>query len=331
MLKFKIKILSLLLFVLFSKQISAQNAEAYTRLDTNAIVIGDQIGLEMGIKLPIGFVTTWPNLTDTISKNIELISKSKIDTLFDDDQMILHQLLTITSFDSGVFEVPGYVFQFGKEGDTLAYQSVSAKQYLQVFVPEVDTSQAFKVIKAPFAEPYTFMEIFPWVAGGLLLIGLIIATIWYVRRRMKNKPVFASKPKPLRPPEEVALEKLETLRLSKVWQQGHIKNYHSQLTDIIREYLDRRYNFDAPEMTSDEIMNELKELKVNKEVTSKLSAAFNLSDLVKFAKAQPTALENDLSLVYCTDFVNETAYVKEQEPIVNVSVVEPKIEGGSNV
>jgi len=323
--------LSVMILSLFGNQMMAQNAEAYTKIDTNAIIIGDQIGLEFGISMPVGFTTIWPSINDTITANIEVISKTEIDTLLDADQMILSQRLTITSFDSGYFEIPGFSFIFGKEGDSLAYSSESSNLYLQVFTPEVDTSQAFKIIKAPYAEPYTFMEIFPWVLGGLLIIGIIVFVIWFIARRKKNKSIFTSKPKPLRPPQEVALEKLESLRLAKVWQQGMLKSYHSQLTDIAREYLHRRFSFDALEMTSEEIISELKNHKVNAEVLNKLNAAFTLSDLVKFAKAQPTALENDLSHSHCVDFVNETALipeiVKEEENNLDNNLG----EGGSDV
>lgn len=328
--KFQIKIFILLL-LLFVTNLQAQNTEAYSRLDTNAIIIGDQIGLELGIKLPLGFISLWPAFGDTITENIEIISRSGIDTIFGEDQMTLSQLLTITSFDSGYFEVPEFNFIYGKEGDSLIYSSKSQKLFLNVYTPEVDTSQAFKVIKAPYAEPYTFMEIFPWVLGGLAIIALIAFIIWFIIRRKKNKPVFASKPKPLRPPQEVALEKLETLRREKMWQQGRLKKYHSQLTDIAREYIDRRFNFDAPEMTSEEIIGELGKHKVNKEVMGKISATFQLSDLVKFAKAQPTALDNDLSYSHCVDFVNETAIAPQSPTIDEAGVESIKKEGGQHV
>ena len=328
--KFQIKIFAILL-LLFTSDIQAQNAEAYSKLDTNAIMIGDQIGLELGIELPLGFTTLWPAIGDTLSENIEIISKSGIDTIFEEDQMVLSQKLTVTSFDSGFFEVPGFNFILGKEGDSLAFSSKSRNLFLQVYTPEVDTSQAFKIIKAPYAEPYTFMEILPWALGGLAVLALIAFAIWFFIRRKKNKPIFVSKPKPLRPPQEVALEKLETLRLGKVWQQGKLKKYHSELTDIVREYLGRKFSFDAPEMTSEEIANELKNQKVNEEALGKINAAFQLSDLVKFAKAQPTALENDLSLSHCVDFVNETTVVIEPNVKGDISLESGKKEGGLDV
>jgi hypothetical protein len=110
-----------------------------------------------------------------------------------------------------------------------------------------------------------------------------------------------------------AIRKLEELRLARVWQSGKVKQYHSSLTDIMKNYLKRRFGFDAPEMTSDEILDELKVHNINQETTEKLKGVMQLADLVKFAKAQPTPLENDLSLEHCIDFVKETKPVVETQ------------------
>jgi len=84
------------------------------------------------------------------------------------------------------------------------------------------------------------------------------------------------------------------------------------LVDITREYMVNRYHFDALEMTSHEIIAELNNHNINKEAREKLENVLLLSDMVKFAKAIPTPLENDLGLSHCVDFVNETKLVVEQ-------------------
>lgn len=307
-----IKYIIIVIAILLGKFVVAQDTEAYSVLDTNAIMIGDQTKLEIGLKIPKGSNFIWPQIGDTLTKHLEVINKSKIDTSFTDTQMVLNQKLTITSFDSGYFEVPSYTFRFGKD-TLLKLTNSSPPIYLQVNTPVVDTTQAIKPIVLPYKEPYTFMEILPWALGGIALIALIVVLIWFITKRKNNKPLFAPKPKPLRPADVVALEKLDELRLAKVWQQGKLKEYHSQLTDIMREYLNRRFNFNAIEMTSDEIMDELQSHLENKEALSKINSVFELSDLVKFAKSQPTPLENDLSISHCVDFVQETKIVKVEE------------------
>jgi hypothetical protein len=111
----------------------------------------------------------------------------------------------------------------------------------------------------------------------------------------------------------MALQKLEELRLAKVWQQGRIKEYYTSLTDITREYFEGRYFFDAMEMTTDEILEALDRQNINKGAINKIKGAFELADLAKFAKALPTPLENDLCLNHCVDFVKETKPVPVAE------------------
>ncbi len=296
----------------------AQHTEAYARLERDSVMIGDQIGYELGINIPEGFIVAWPTLADTISKNIEIINIQEVDTSFIENTLILNRLLTITSFDSGYFKIPSYTFKFMHEGDTVVYEAKTPEQYVSVYTPVVDTSQVFKAIKGPIAEPYTFRELLPWILLGLLLVIIVLGVFWFVRRRKKKKPLFAGKVKPSLPPHIVAIQKLEELRLAKVWQKGKVKEYYTQLTDIVREYMERRYEFNAPEMTTEEILEELGVKKINKEITSKLKASLTLSDLVKFAKAKPTPLENDVCLNNCIDFVQETkeepAWQADEQP-----------------
>lgn len=303
------KILIITIWILSaSVQLKAQgNVEAWAKMDSSSIMIGDQVGMTLGIKVPDNFVVEWPQYADTVTSHIEVIKKQDIDTTRKDGNVILSQLYTITSFDSGYFEIPPAEFRFHPAGDTTAkYIANTNTLFLNVTTPVVDTTKAFKPIVGPVREPYTFAEIFPWVLLGLVVIGGIVFLIWYIRRKKKNKPLFVRKPKPALPPDVEAIQNLEELRLAKVWQQGKVKEYYTQLTDIMRHYFERRYRFDAPEMTSDEILEQLTEERVNDQALGKIKDVLQLADLVKFAKAQPTPLENDLSLSHCIDFVKET-------------------------
>ena len=285
----------------------SQNAEAYARLDSAAIMIGDQINMELGIKVPDNFVVDWPHYSDTITSHIEIIKRQKIDTLKQDGNLILSKLFTITSFDSGYFEIPPVHFIFHPKGDTATrYTANTNTLFLMVNTPAVDTSKTFKPIIGPAKEPVTLAEILPWAALGLLVAVIVAFLVWYIRKRKKNQPLFVRKPKRVLPPHILAINNLEELRLAKIWQQGKVKEYYTRLTDVMREYFEGRFGFYAMEMTSDEIVDSLKDKNINDEVMNKLKDVLLVSDLVKFAKAQPTPLENDLSLNHCIDFVNET-------------------------
>jgi len=302
---------------------NAQNVEAFSSIDRDSIMIGDQFQYKMGINVPEGFVVSWPQLIDTISKNIEIIEIQQIDTSYQENTLILNRQFRLTSFDSGYFEIPSYTFKFRHKNDTIDFESNTLRHYIQVFTPAVDTSQAFKAIKGPISEPYTLREALPWIALGLLIIVIVFLMIWFIQKRKRNKPLFTAKPKPELPPHVIAFQMLEELRLAKVWQSGRVKEYYTQLTDITRDYIERRFLLDAPEMTTDEILEALKEKHINTEVSDKLKSALRLADLVKFAKAKPTPLENDICLNHCVDFVKET----KQETVLRV---DEKEEGKIN-
>jgi len=309
--KFFIKILILIVAVVIINQSNAQEVRAWSSIDTNAITIGDQIKYELGITVPVSTEVAWPTFVDTLSTNIEILNRSSIDTAISGKEISLRQQLLITSFDSGYFEIPPVDFAFKVGNDTATLYTSTNLLFLQVYVPEVDTSQAFKSIVGPIEEPYTLRELLPWIFGGgafLIIVGFLI---FYFVRRSKRQPVFKRKSKPIIPAHILAISKLEELRLNKVWQSGQLKKYYSELSDIIREYMVNRYSFDAMEMTSYEIINELQEHGINQDAMGKLESVMNLSDMVKFAKAIPTALENDLALTHCVDFVNETKKVPE--------------------
>jgi hypothetical protein len=291
----------------------AQNVEAYSKLDSAAIMIGDQISLELGITVPENFAVSFPYFKDTITTQIEILDKEPLDTTLVDDGLLIRQLYTITSFDSGYFELPDFEFMFHHKEDTVLYRTNANTLFLMVNTPVVDTSQAFKAIKGPVKEPYTFAEILPWALLAIAIIGLVVFLVWYIRKRRKNQPVFVRKPKPALPPGLLAIQKLEELRLAKIWQQGKMKQYYTALADISREYFEGRYHFEAMEMTSDEIIEELQRQQVNKEAKEKMRAVLQLADLVKFAKAHPTPLENDICLNNCIDFVEETKRVVVDE------------------
>lgn len=315
-------VIACLVAVLFVNTAHAQMTKVSAKLDTNAIMIGDQIGLKLEAKVPKGFQLLWPELRDSLAPHILMVKSGKIDSVAKNGFTNFTRHITITSFDSGYFTVHPMNFRLIHKGtnriDTLSTQML----YLHVYTPMVDTTKAFKTIKGPISEPYTFGEIFPWILLVLVGIAAIIFLTLFIQNRKKNKPMFAKKPKPKLPPFEMAIKKLEELRLSRIWQSGKLKIYYTDITDIMKEYFTDRFGFEAYEMTSDEILDRLKEEKINEQAISKLKGALELSDLVKFAKASPSPLENETSLNYCVDFVNET----KNPPPVEEEAQDEKIE-----
>jgi bifunctional N-acetylglucosamine-1-phosphate-uridyltransferase/glucosamine-1-phosphate-acetyltransferase GlmU-like protein len=131
-------------------------------------------------------------------------------------------------------------------------------------------------------------------------------------------------PKPKIPPYVTALEALETLRLKKLWQADKVKEYYSELTDIVRQYIEAQFGVQAVEMTTDDILYGLKNIGINAQAMGKLTNTLQTADLVKFAKATPHALENDTALSYSVDFVSETKTQHKEKTLLPNNNNEPQ-------
>jgi len=286
-------------------------ADALVTLDTNAILVGNQINLHLSFTGPKGIEIQWPKLNDTIISEIEILEKSKIDTSFsqDNSKIILHQTLKITSFDSGYYAIPPFRFNYKNPGDQLVQYAETQAVLLSVHTIPVDTAKEIRDIKKPIEAPFTFREALPWIIALLLLAGIGYFIYYYLKKRKKAEPVFRAPVKIKLTPHQIALDALENLRNKKLWQSGQIKDYHTELTDIIRDYVYGKFAIHAPELTSDEILNALNYTATNEQARQKLGQTFVVADLVKFAKMQPMPMEHDASLNNAIEFVKETMFL----------------------
>jgi len=303
-----LKAIPIILLILVSFTGLSQEPAVSTRLDTNDILIGDQTGLLITASFPQNMRLAWPVFQDTLTGNIEVIKVEPADTVKDKRENLTRvtQRVIITSFDSGYHKIPPLSFLYAKEGDTSIQYVSTLPLYLKVNTVEVDTTAAIKPIKAPLRAPLTFREVFPWVLGALLIALVAWFVYYYFRKRKKHQPLFAPRLKPTRPAHELALEGLEELRHRKLWQSGKTKEYYTEMTDIVREYIENRFRVRAVEMTTEEILDGLKGENINTDAFDKLRQTLILADLVKFAREQPLPLENDLTLNNSIDFVRET-------------------------
>ncbi len=291
---------------------SIAQIKASATLDSNEIQIGQQVKLLLSIQYRVDdgkrIQVLWPEITDTIRKEVEVVSQSKIDTIVDKADPFLFtqtQTLNITSFDSGYWAIPPFKFLAGDTNGIFTDPLL-----LQVNTMTVDTTQAIKDIKEPYEETYSWIDwlkdnmIFVWVLLGALLVILIFYLI--VRYTRKVKPLMVEVEIPKIPAHIIAFEKLDKLKKENLWQDGKLKLYHSQLTDIIREYIENRFKIQALEQTTDEILFGFRKVAIDNESKSKLKSVLILADLVKFAKEQPLSTENEMSMTNSYDFINGT-------------------------
>jgi hypothetical protein len=303
----KLTILVLLITVLFnSLNLRAQGILVKADLDSSAILIGDQIHLNFFVEQPQEAKIVFPSIKDSLAGKIEIMSASKIDTFaVGNGRLRLTQHILITCFDSGVYQITPFkfAFSFGKVKDSLQTNPL----VLTVHTIPIKDPKKIADIKGLIGMPITFAEILPYLIGGLGAL-LVIALLVYIYLRIKNKkPIFRFLEKPAEPAHIVAFRELEKLKADKLWQQGQYKQYHTRLTDIVRTYIEGRFNVLALESTSLEILESLKKLEdINPNLLSEIKLMLELSDFVKFAKAEPMPDENENSWQVAFNFVKTT-------------------------
>jgi len=258
------------------------------KLDTNAILIGEQINFS--ISNAISKTEVWPTYDEFLVEGIEIIKEGELDT----SENLISQNFIITAWDSGSYYIPPISFSANSktEGLLLNIQTVILEEGAEL-----------KDIKQPMEAPIGWSDIWPWLVG----IGAFALIIFLLKKYVFNKKevIKIEKPKAIIPTDITALQQLKKLDKAQVWQSGNIKQYHTELSEIIRRYTENRFNFIALELATDEIIRELKS-KVDNEQLASITILLQRADLAKFAKSKPDEDENKESMQLAKHFVGQT-------------------------
>ena len=282
-------------------------------IDSTTLFIGDQTDLHLRATCEVGEQVQLPVIDEQLIPGIEVVDRTIIDTTtLNDGRVQYNQYLTLTSFEDSLFYIEPLPFVSGD--DTVWSESLM----LNVVQPfELDSADmAITDIKGIYRAPIWWWGFLRWILLALAVAGIGVGgyyLITYLQSRMGKREEDAVAAEPLRPAEEVALEKLDIIREQKIWQTGQVKEYHTQLTDVVREYIDRRFEVSSAEQTSDETLRAMRPLlNDKKDLYEQLRKMLTLADLVKFAKWTTTPDENEMSLRSAYAFVKETTPVEEE-------------------
>ena len=166
-------------------------------------------------------------------------------------------------------------------------------------------SDDLRDIRPPLELPpdYTLLFI---LLGILILVGIFFLVHFLIRQSKLPKKIST----PPKPSWELALERLNLLQRQNLPQKGHTKEYFSQLSDIVRRYMEDRFHIRAPEMTTDEFLRSLKDANgLTDEHKNFLKDFLNSCDMVKFAKYGPTVKEMDESFRLALKLIEETRVI----------------------
>lgn len=286
------------------------------RLHQDSIMLGAQGKLSIDVSYPLEAGRTqvqWPIISDTLAQGIEVVAQSKVDTLLKDKEepyvFVQSKTLTITSFDSGFVVIEPLPFVIN--GDSI----FSEPTLLEVVWPQLEAEGQIKDIKEIAQVKYSVLDWLWdhkwWILTtlGIILLAVVVYFLIARRKTTKTAPIQANKPK--EPAHVIALQALDAIKERSLWKTGQVKAYHSELSDVIRTYIEDRFMVHALEKTTREILRDLAPVLGKKEIFLELQYMLELADAVKFAKLQPDALENERVLQLAYRFVESTKIKSE--------------------
>ena len=302
-------IISLVLLLQVSAA-TARNVILNAKLDTFAMRIGEQTRARLELSIDSGYNVVLPELEkEKLVEGIEVLESKEYSQNVDGGRKNYIQEYLITSFDSTRYEIPP--FEVVVDKDTFA----SNRLILDVYSVEIDTANINNI--AGPAEvvdvQLTWEEVRDAIYLAIILILVAVALVMTTISLIKNKPIIRIvKVKPKLPSHVIAINRIAEIRNTEsLSAEGNEKEYYTQLTDVLREYMHDRFGIDAQEMTTSEIIDELLKIK-DKESIKELKEILEVADLVKFAKMKPDERENRLNMTNAIEFVNETKNAEEQ-------------------
>lgn len=307
----KNRLLLIIFLGIVTGKVTGQSVTVDASIDSLQILIGQQTKITLEVTTDAGKYAILPVYRDTIVKGVEVVDVAKPDTLYLDGRKRLHikQEYTITSFDSALYYLPPMEVLV----DSTVYRSkaLALKVYPMPVPIDPEHPEQFFGPKTVMKVPFVWEDWYGVIACVILLIPIGIVLTYLVRRIFDNKPIIRKvKVTPKLPPHQLAMQKIEQIKNEKIWQKGLSKEYYTELTDTLRVYIKERFNFNAQEMTSSEIIEKLLEVK-DKAALKDLRELFQTADLVKFARHSPQMNENDANLLNAIDFINETKIAED--------------------
>lgn len=308
---------AVLLLPFWQMVVYAQEPTARASVDSTHFLVGDAIPVHVRITHPPAAAFR-PLFGDTLG-GFTVLGHSP---LREEGETTTTAEIVVAKYDSGDAVLPPLRFLCTLAGDTATRSIGTNEILLSIRTVPVDTTQEIKDLKPPISIPLAWWEILLY-AAGLSAVGALVYVL-YRWRKKRAASLTGEVPVALRRPAHViAFDELGRLKEKKLWQQGLVKQYYTEVTEILRRYMENRYSLMALERTTDEILDDLRRLRMKEELLGKADGLLRRADLVKFAKHQPVVKENEESIETVYDFVERTKIVEVATPSIE--------EGKSNV
>lgn len=310
------------------------------KLDSSRLLMGKTTRLQLLIDQKRGQKVEFPLLKQhagarqipLVGDSVELLGKYRVDTASAGaDRIRVTYDMQVQAFDSGTYKLPEFIFACG--GERAKTESLSLTVLPVKGLTADSQISDFTQVEAPYpvndnlekqenAEK-SFFEKYWWLL--LLLLALVGVLVWAIRRYKKEGSILPKKPEI--PPYKQAVEAMRKLKGKKLWENGHEKEFYSQLTYILRRYMKREYGIPAMEMTSRQILQAIHDNDDLKSFRNPVAQILDMADFVKFAKVRPLPDDNKLATSNAEEFLRDAHAIFEKREAERKAAEESKGNG----
>ena len=293
--------------------IYAQEITVSASTDTTDYLIGDQIKFSLFIKINKDVYIINPFFRDSL-KNIDVLNISDPILSENETGKSVKYLCVLSRFDSAEVTIPPIKIEYRTKGDSTLKSILSNSVTFNVHRMDVSMKEEIKDIKPPI-RPFDYFFLL-YILILLAVVSFLVYYFIYKKYWKRKQELIVQKKEEKLLSHQLALRKLEQLEKEELWQKGFLKDYHSKITDIIREYFEKQFDLPALERTTTESLKLLSKHSQGVKVLDITSQFLNNADLVKFAKYAPLEIVNLEMMTQARNIVKKTALLEKEEQVI---------------
>ena len=300
---------------------------AHVRLDKSTITIAETITLELEAAIEPGYELQMPKV-DRVLENFGIVDWENPGNKLDENNNIVSTYrYRLEPFLSGSYSIPAFTFEFSDTNDVEEKKYELTTEPIDIEVTsllgdqrsELEIADIEDVVEMPQTNSYLWL----WVVGSAILITAV--GLWlYLRRKRYSKLVRIFKPA-----HEIAYERLRVLVKDDLINSGQIKEFYERISNILRHYIEDRFDLRAPERTTEEFLIDLQWTEVLSAPDKETLGEFlRHCDLVKFAKYNPTSEQIQQTFDLVKDFIEKTKSDERRIDVTDNADTEETVEAG---
>ncbi|MDR3609132.1 MAG: hypothetical protein P4L27_01050 [Ignavibacteriaceae bacterium] len=314
-----VKKVLLIFLLLFNAALFGQDIRVKSSTDTTSYKVGDYINYTLRIEYDKNIGIIPPQIRDSL-KIADIIKLDTAVTKEENGRMVTVINAILSKYDSAVVNIPPIAIKYRtlkNPGEKLSPNDSTLKTIssypvtVLVHTVQVNPQAEIRDVKDPVKVPLDWRMIILWVLIGLIIIAAAVYIYFWYKKKKAGKVLAPVKI--ILPAHVVALNALKELESKQLWQKGMVKEYHSEITEIVRAYFERKFNLPALELTTTEVNLQLKQKHGTENIIDITNDFLNNADLVKFAKFKPENYVNEEMMKQALEIVNRTADEIRQE------------------